>query len=159
LSGNDRGSHHFERTSYETPNGRKAALSRKGQDASYSVAWADGFIDSVTLVDAGKINAMALGYIYGLADRALQLAKLDVGSEDGSELVFNVISEFDEPNVGRQYEYLRSLSDRTRLMEGVMLGRNDYDAWQKSHRLRIALRWCECRSPLDNPRIKLTVDP
>src|SRR5262245_12436574 len=58
------------------------------------------FIDSVKLVDEGKkVNAMALGYIYGLADRALQLAKLDVGSEAGGDLLFNLISEFDEPNV------------------------------------------------------------
>jgi hypothetical protein len=58
-----------------------------------------------------------------LADRALRLAKLDVGSEAGGDLLFNLISEFDEPNVGRLYEYLWSPSDGAKLMEGVMLGR------------------------------------
>jgi len=111
------------------------------------------FIDSVKLVGAGNaVNAMALGYIYGLADRALQLAKLDVGSEAGGALLFNLISEFDEPNVGRLYEYLWSPSDGAKLMVGVMLGRNDHDEWAKSHGMMIALRWHECFSRPPGPR-------
>ena len=47
------------------------------------------FIDTVRLVDAGNaINAMALGYIYGFADCALRIAKLDVASEYGNDLLF-----------------------------------------------------------------------
>jgi hypothetical protein len=91
------------------------------------------FIDTVKLVDSGSaVNAMALGYIYGLADCALRLAKLDVGSEYGSDLLFFLISEFDERNVDKLYEYLRSPADRAKLTEGVMLGRNDYNDWAKS---------------------------
>jgi len=46
------------------------------------------FIDSVKLVDAdNEVNAKALGYIYGLADCALRLAKLDVASEHGAGLL------------------------------------------------------------------------
>jgi len=108
------------------------------------------FIDSVKLVVAGnEVNAKALGYIYGVADCALRLAKLDVGSEHAADLLVFLISEFDEANADRLYEYIRSPSDRIKLMEGVMLGRNDYDAWDKSHRMMIALRWSQCfsRSP------------
>ena len=105
------------------------------------------FIDSVKLVGAGNaVNAKALGYIYGLADCALRLAKLDVGSEHAAGLLAFLISEFDEANVARLYEYVRSPSDRVKLMEGVMRGRNDYDAWDKSHGMMIALRWDECFS-------------
>ena len=107
------------------------------------------FIDSVKLVDAGsEVNARALGYIYGLADCALRLAKLDVGSENAADLLAFLISEFDEANVDRLYEYLRSPSDRVKLMEGVMLGRNDYDAWARSHGMMIPLRWDKCFSRL-----------
>ena len=62
----------------------------------------------------------------------------------GSDLLFFLISEFDEPNAGRLYEYLRSPSDRAKLMEGVMLGRKDYDEWAKSQGMMIARRWREC---------------
>ena len=111
------------------------------------------FIDTVKLVDArNEVNAKALGYIYGLADCALRLAKLDVGSEHAAGLLVFLISEFDGPNADRLYEYLRSPSDRVKLMEGVMRGRNDYDAWDKSHGMMIALRWCECFSRSPSPR-------
>ena len=74
------------------------------------------FIDSVKLVDAGNaVNARALGYIYGCADCALRLAKLDIASEYGNDLLFFLISEFDEPNAGRLYEYLRAPSDKAKL--------------------------------------------
>ena len=110
------------------------------------------FIDSVKLIDAGnEVNAKALGYILGLADCALRRAKLDVGSEHAADLLVSLISEFDAANVDRLYEYLRSPLDRTRLTEGVMLGRNDYEAWDKSHGLMIALRWSRCFSPSSSP--------
>jgi hypothetical protein len=103
------------------------------------------FIDTVKLVDAGnEVNAKALGYIYGLADCALRLAKLDVGSENAADLLAFLISQFDEANVDRLYEYLRSPSDRVKLTEGVMIGRNDYEAWAKSHGMMTALRWDKC---------------
>ena len=106
------------------------------------------FIDSVKLVGAGKaVNAKALGYIYGLADCALRLAKLEVASENAAGLLAFLISEYDEANADRLYEYRRSPSDRGKLTEGVMLGRNDYEAWEKSHGLMLALRWCKCFSP------------
>jgi hypothetical protein len=110
------------------------------------------FIDSVRLVDAGnQVNAKALGYIYGLADCAIRLAKLDVGY--AADLLVFLISEFDEANVDRLYEYLASPSDRTKLMEGVVLGRNDYEAWDKSHHMMIALQWSQCFSaPSPRPR-------
>jgi len=42
------------------------------------------FTGPVKLVDdAGKVNAKALGYIYGLTDCAFQIAKLDIGSDYG----------------------------------------------------------------------------
>ena len=105
------------------------------------------FIDSVKLVGAGNaVNAKALGYIYGLADCALRLAKLDVGSEHAAGLLAFLISEFDEANADRLYEYLRSPSDRVKLMEGVMLGANDYDEWAKSRGMMIPRRWHECFS-------------
>jgi len=112
------------------------------------------FIDTVKLVGAGnEVNAMALGYIYGLADCALRLAKLDVSSELGAGLLDFLISEFDEANADRLYEYLRSPSDRIKLMAGVMLGRNDYEAWHKSHHMMIALRWSQCFSkPSPHPK-------
>ena len=51
------------------------------------------FIDTVKLIDAGNaVNAMALGYIYGFVDCALQIAKLDVASEYRSDLLFFLIS-------------------------------------------------------------------
>ena len=108
------------------------------------------FIDSVKLVAGNEINAKALGYIYGLADCAIRLAKLDI--DHASDLLVFLIAEFDEANVDRLYEYLASPSDRIKLMEGVMLGRNDYDAWNKSHGMMIALRWSQCFSPSPSPR-------
>jgi hypothetical protein len=111
------------------------------------------FIDSVKLIGAdNQINAKALGYIYGLADCALRRAKLDVSSDRAADLLLFLISEFDEANVDRLYEYLRSPSDWVKMMEGVMLGRSDYDAWDKSHRLMIALRWAQCFSRSPSPR-------
>src|SRR5882762_5685834 len=81
------------------------------------------FIDSVQLVDADDgINAKALGYIYGFADCALQIGRLDIGSHYGTGLLFLLISEFDETNADRLFEYLRSPSAKAKLMEGVMLG-------------------------------------
>ena len=111
------------------------------------------FIDSLKLVDADQVNAKAIGYIYGLADCALRLAKLDVGSNNAAGLLAFLISEFDEANVNRLYEYLRLPSDRAKLMEGIMLGRNDYDEWAKSKGMMIALRWDKCfpRSPSPRP--------
>ena len=105
------------------------------------------FIDSVELVAGNEVNAKALGYIYGLADCALRRAKLDVGSEDAADLLLFLISEFDKTNVDRLYEHLGSPSDGAKLMEGVMLGCNDYEAWDKSHGLLIALRWSKCFLP------------
>jgi len=102
------------------------------------------FIDSVKLVAGNEVNAKALGYIYGLADCAIRLAQLDVS--DASDLLVFLIAEFDEANLDRLYEYLASPSDRIKLMEGVMLGRNDYEAWDKSHGMMIALRWSQCFS-------------
>jgi hypothetical protein len=93
---------------------------------------------------------MALGYIYGLADCAIRLAKLDVGY--AADLLVFLISEFDEANLDRLYDYLASPSDRIKLMEGVMLGRNDYEAWDKSHHMMIALRWSQCFSGSTSPR-------
>jgi len=111
------------------------------------------FIDTVKLVGAGnEVNAMALGYIYGLADCAIRLAKLDVGY--AADLLVFLISEFDEANLDRLYDYLASPSDRIKLMEGVMLGRNDYEAWDKSHHMMIALRWSQCFSESPSPRPK-----
>src|SRR5262245_7321455 len=105
------------------------------------------FIDNVKLIDAANaVNAMALGYIYGLADCALRIAKLDVDSEYASDLLFFLISEVDESNADRLYEYLRSPSDRAKLTKGVMLGRSDYHEWIKSHGMMIALRWHKCFS-------------
>jgi len=103
------------------------------------------FIDTVKLLDAGNaVNAMALGYIYGLADCALRLAKLDVDSEYASDLLFFLISEFDEPNADRLHDYLRSPLDRAKLIKGMMLGRNDYNEWAKSHGMMITLQWHKC---------------
>ena len=111
------------------------------------------FIDSVKLVDTGsKVNAKALGYIYGLADCALRRAKLDPVTEHAAGLLAFLISEFDEANVDRLYEYLRSPSDRAKLMEGSMLGRNDYDEWDKSKGMMIALRWDKCFPRCPSPR-------
>jgi hypothetical protein len=111
------------------------------------------FIDSVKLVAGNEVNAKALGYIYGLADCAIRLAKLDI--DHASDLLVFLIAEFDEANVDRLYEYLASPSDRIKLMEGVMLGRNDYEAWDKSHGMMITLRWSQCFSPSPAPRSKL----
>jgi hypothetical protein len=106
------------------------------------------FIDSIKIVDAGnQVNAKALGYIYGVTDCALRRAKLDVGSEDAADLLLFLISEFDKTNVDRLYDYLGSPSDSAKLMDGVMLGRNDYEAWDKSHGMMIALRWSKCFLP------------
>jgi hypothetical protein len=50
------------------------------------------------MVDAGKVNAKALGYIYGLTDCSFQIANLDIGSEYGLGVLMALIMEFDEPN-------------------------------------------------------------
>ncbi len=103
------------------------------------------FAGKVKLVDeAGKVNAKALGYIYGLTDCALQIAKLDVGSEYGSGLLMALIMEFDEPRADALFDYLKVPGDPATLMEGVHLGFDDYNAWARSEGAVPPLRWAKC---------------
>jgi hypothetical protein len=93
--------------------------------------------------DAGKVNAKALGYIYGLTDAALQIGKLDVGSEYGLGVLMALIVEFDEPNADALFDYLKSPDDEVRLMDGVTLGFDDYCQFAK-RKGSYPLRWVKC---------------
>ena len=84
------------------------------------------------LVDQGRVNAKALGYIYGLADCALQIGKMDIGSKWGLGLLMSLIVEFDDANGDMLWEYLQKPLDEKALMEGVSLGFDDYAVWAKS---------------------------
>ena len=87
------------------------------------------FIGDLRLVDAGRVNAKALGDIYGLTDAAFQIAKLDVGSEYGLGVLMALIMEFDEKNADMLWEYMKAPGDAEALMAGVSLGFDDYHAW------------------------------
>jgi hypothetical protein len=69
-----------------------------------------GLISRLLMVDAGKVNAKALGYIYGPTDCSFQTANLDIGSEYGLGVLMALIMEFDEPNADTLFEYLKALS-------------------------------------------------
>lgn len=88
--------------------------------------------EKAVLVDHGHVNAKALGYIYGLADCALQIGKMDIGSNWGLGLLMSLIVEFDDANGDMLWQYLQRPSDEAALMEGVSLGFDDYAVWAKS---------------------------
>ncbi len=103
------------------------------------------FTGEVVLVDAtGKVNAKALGYIYGLTDCAFQVGGLDVGSEYGLGVLMALIMEFDEPNADMLWEYLKAPGDAARLVEGVSLGFDDYREWANAKSAAPPLRWMKC---------------
>jgi hypothetical protein len=103
------------------------------------------FIDRFELVASdGTINAKAIGYIYGFADRALQIAKLDVGSTYGIWVLMFLLASFDDPNADRMFDYLKQPNEAASLMEGVHLGAADYNAWALSKGNKIALKWKDC---------------
>lgn len=99
------------------------------------------------LVEQGRVNAKALGYIYGLADCALQIGKMDIGSNWGLGLLMSLIVEFDDANGDMLWQYLQKPADEDALMEGVSLGFDDYAVWAKSGgNGGPPLRWRECFS-------------
>jgi hypothetical protein len=103
------------------------------------------FTGKVTMVDdAGKVNAKALGYIYGLTDCAFQIAKLDIGSEYGLGVLMALVMEFDEPNADGLFEYLKAPADAAALMEGVKLGGHDYNNWVVAQGATPPLHWAKC---------------
>jgi hypothetical protein len=103
------------------------------------------FVGQVVLVDQGRINAKALGYIYGLADCALQIGMMDVGSQYGLGVLMALIMEFDEPNADMLWQYLQTPGDAGALMDGVSLGFEDYLMWSKSGgKGAPPLRWVKC---------------
>jgi hypothetical protein len=100
---------------------------------------------NVKLVDdGGKVNAKALGYIYGLTDCAFQIAKLDIGNEYGLGILMALIMEFDEPNADGLFEYLKAPADAVALMEGLKLGGDDYNNWVVAQGAVPPLRWAKC---------------
>jgi hypothetical protein len=102
------------------------------------------FIGKVNLIaDDGTINTKALGYIYGFADCALQIAKLDIASPFGIGVLLFLIEEFDEANADRLLAYAVAPSDNS-FMEGVMIGGNDYNGWASSQGKKTAIRWVKC---------------
>lgn len=101
--------------------------------------------DRVVLVDEGRVNAKALGYIYGLADCALQFGRMDIASTYGLGLLMGLIMEFDEPNADMLFNYLKAPLDETSLMEGVSLGFDDYEVFARSGgKGAPPLRWVKC---------------
>jgi hypothetical protein len=103
-----------------------------------------GLISRLLLVDAEKVNAAALGYIYGLTDCAFQITNLDIGSEYGLGVLMALIMEFDEPNADSLFEYLKAPADAAAMMEGVKLGGEDYNGWVEAHGATPPLRWAKC---------------
>jgi hypothetical protein len=93
--------------------------------------------------DAGKVNAKALEYIYGLTDAAFQIGKLDVGSEYGLGVLMALIMGFDDANADALFDYLKSPDDEARLMDGVSLGFDDYYQFAQN-RGSGPLRWVKC---------------
>ena len=81
------------------------------------------FIADLKLIaDDKTINAKALGYVYGFADRALQIAKPDVLSPYGRGVLMFLIAEFDSANVDRLFDYLTDPANRSAFMDGVLIG-------------------------------------
>jgi hypothetical protein len=103
------------------------------------------FIDDIALVRPdGSINVKPLGYVYGFADCALQIAKLDIASHYGQGVLMMLITKFDNPNGDRLFEYLQAPTQTAALMEGVYIGGIDYNDWVISKGQKMPLRWREC---------------
>lgn len=78
--------------------------------------------------EAGRINKRPLGYIYGFADAALRVRKLQITSEYGKLLLAQTIETF-WPSKGENYLealMLGTSSKRHDIMSAMMLGRSDY---------------------------------
>jgi hypothetical protein len=103
-----------------------------------------GLIIPLLMVDAGKVNAKALGYIYGLTDSAFQIANLNIGSEYGLGVLMALIMEFDDPNADRLFEYLKAPIDAAAMMAGVKIGGDEYNGWVAAHGATPPLRWAKC---------------
>jgi hypothetical protein len=105
------------------------------------------FTGDVRLVDgSGRVNAMALGYIYGLTCKAFEYGKLDIESEDGQGVVVALIAEFDRPNLRMLWDFLRDPRNEKTMMDGVKLGYDDYRQFAQSKGAAGAppLRWRKC---------------
>jgi len=82
--------------------------------------------------DAGAINVKALGYVYGFADAAMQIAGLQIEDERALMLLSHLYELFAE---GKGDDYLRHAIGSlgwNAMKTGVMLGGEDYNQWVKS---------------------------
>ncbi|MGH8273026.1 MAG: hypothetical protein ACRES9_02040 [Gammaproteobacteria bacterium] len=80
--------------------------------------------------EAGRINKRPLGYIYGFADAALRVRKLQITSEYGQLLLVQAMETF-WPSKGENYLealMLEISSGGHDVMSAMMLGRGDYIA-------------------------------
>jgi hypothetical protein len=103
------------------------------------------FTGDVRLVrDTEQVNAMALGYIYGLTDAAFQIGGLDIGSQYGLGVLMALIMEFDEQNADMLWEFLKGPTGQQALMEGVSLGFDDYSVFALGKGAAPPLRWMKC---------------
>jgi hypothetical protein len=92
--------------------------------------------------DENGINGPALGYLYGFADAAMQIAKLELNNEDGRALLKSVYDLYAE---GRGEFYLAfiaqglgrdgvlSAAARDEILSAMKDGGETYARWDTSH--------------------------
>lgn len=94
----------------------------------------------------GEANVKALGYIYGFADAAFQIAGMDIESECGVNALVDLIFELDRPNADVLWHRLKCPGDARALMDGVRLGFDDYYKLIRSEGTsnEATLSWVKC---------------
>jgi hypothetical protein len=90
----------------------------------------------------GRPNGLALGYMFGLVECALQSAAVDVRDTDGRAMMLAILNEFAPGKAANYYDFLARA--HTSVIIGIALGRNEYRDWTNSKDKFAAVRWATC---------------
>ena len=82
--------------------------------------------------DGGGKNDPAIGYVYGFADAALQVANLELSNENGRALLTHIYESLSEGRGERLFEYVIWHTDLPDVFAAIKHGGDDYLAWVNS---------------------------
>jgi len=106
--------------------------------------------------EVGRVNTRPLGYIYGFADAALRVRKLEITSEYGQLLLAQSFETFWPSNGEKYVETLMSSmsSQRHDIMSTMMLGRSDYIAVLNEDKVPSGLILCVLAAENNNGELE-----